>query len=243
MAWPLMVAALCSLSSCGEQRPTTDEIRKVLAKNYGDEHSDALRIRVGRIGDRGKGDFAAPGSQDTYWPIEFTVANKAQSDPIQVGAEARGTAKIWRDKMGIWQVAHLDTAISPADRAAIMRQKEAALRQQLGASLGAAGANALPAPSFVEDEISLTASRGEWGALADKVSATAEKFGGSAAKGLTEEEFLIVMIEIPSARMAEFRQVFLAGATATPGPNSSAAPTSAPNEKTIAQVRISENGR
>jgi len=126
---------------------------------------------------------------------------------------------------------------------AALSAQEAALRQQLGASLGAAGAKVLPAPSFVEDEISLTAAPAEWDALADKVSATAEKFGGSAARGLTDEAFQVVMVEIPSAGMAEFRQALLAGGTANVAPSPVTAQTFSPNEKTIVQVRISESGR
>lgn len=121
--------------------------------------------------------------------------------------------------------------------------QEAAIRQQLAASLGAAGARALPAPSFAEDEIRLLAPPEEWDNLAGKVVSAAEKFGGSAAKGLTAETSLTVMVDIPSARVAEFRQSLLPGAGALPGDSAPAAQMSAPNERTILRVQISESGR
>lgn len=118
--------------------------------------------------------------------------------------------------------------------------QEAAIRQQLAASLGAAGARVLPPPSFVENEIGLPAPRAEWENLAEKVIAAAEKFGGSGAKDLPAETSLKVMIDIPSARVPEFRQS-LPGAAASPGETPAAQPP--PNERTILQVLISESGR
>ncbi len=121
--------------------------------------------------------------------------------------------------------------------------QEAAIRQQLAASLGAASANALPAPSFVEDEIRLPAPRAEWDSLADRVVSTAEKFGGTAAKGLTDEASLTVMVDLPTGRMDDFRQALLPATPALPAARPSIEATPAPNERTIAQVRISESGR
>ena len=118
--------------------------------------------------------------------------------------------------------------------------QEAAIRQQLAASLGAAGARVLPPPSFVENEIRLPAPRAEWEKLAEKVISAAEKFGGSGAKDLTAETSLTVMIDIPSARVPEFRQS-LSGAAASPGEAPAVQPP--PNERTIVQVLISESGR
>lgn len=115
--------------------------------------------------------------------------------------------------------------------------QEAAIRQQLAASLGAAGQRALPPPTFVEDEIHLTAPRSEWDNVAAKVIAAAEKCDGSAAKGLPDEAVLTVVADVPSNRIAEFRQLLEPSAAATPP---AAAPTAAPNERTVVQVRIAQ---
>jgi anti-sigma factor RsiW len=119
--------------------------------------------------------------------------------------------------------------------------QEAAIRQQLAASLGTAGANALPVPSFVEDEIRIPAPHGEWEAVADKVVAAAERCGGSAAKGLTEEASMTVVVDVPSARLTEFRQMILP--SAAPVPAATAGGAASPNERTIVQVRIAEVAR
>ncbi|MGI9088239.1 MAG: hypothetical protein ACR2HH_10950 [Chthoniobacterales bacterium] len=119
--------------------------------------------------------------------------------------------------------------------------QEAAIRQQLAASLGAVGQRALPAPSFVEDEIRLEAPRAGWEAVGARVLQAAEKCGGSAAKGLPDEAALSVVAEIPSNRVAEFRQLLKPGSS--PSPETNASPAASPNERTVVQVHIAEPGR
>jgi len=120
--------------------------------------------------------------------------------------------------------------------------QEAAIRQQLATSLGAVGKNALPVPSFVEDEIRISAPRAEWEMVASRVISAAEKCDGSAAKGLPDDAALTVVADVPTARSKEFRQL-LVPVTAPSGasPEPSAALT--PNERTIVQVRIAEPAR
>ncbi len=120
-----------------------------------------------------------------------------------------------------------------------LNAQEAAIRQQLATSLGAAGQKALPAPSFVEEEIRIPAARAEWDTVAGRVISAAEKCDGSAAKGLPDEAALTVVADVPTARSREFRQLLvpaIAGAAA----NTEASPSPAPNERTIVQVRIAE---
>jgi hypothetical protein len=119
--------------------------------------------------------------------------------------------------------------------------QEAAIRQQLATSLGAAGKNVLPAPSFAEEEIPISAPRAEWETVAGKVIASAEMCGGSAAKGLPDESAFTVVADIPTSRSAEFRRLLApaGAAAASPAPTSSIAP----NERTIVQVRIAEPAR
>ena len=121
-----------------------------------------------------------------------------------------------------------------------LNTQEAAIRQQLATSLGAAGKNALPAPSFVEEEIRIPAPRAEWETVAARVISVAEKCGGSAAKGLPDDAALTVVADVPTARIGEFRQLLVpaAAASAAPGPVSTEA--ASPNERTIVQVRIAE---
>jgi LemA protein len=104
-----------TLSGCGRtdpQPPTDEEVRGAIASNYKRTHPDALgvEIQVIRIGETGKGDFAAPGSQDNYWPVEFKVRGKDVSiGPVQISSDKfHGIAKIWKDKMVGWKVGDLE---------------------------------------------------------------------------------------------------------------------------------------
>ena len=124
--------------------------------------------------------------------------------------------------------------------------REAELRKQLEASLGAAAQNAMPAPSFVEGEVKLTAPRTQWEHMADRIVHAATAFGGSAAKGLPDEQLMIVMVDIPSSRDAEFRRALTSASGITPMPAFAPAVKNdgpgaeAKNERTILQVRIAE---
>ena len=125
-------------------------------------------------------------------------------------------------------------------------QREGELRQQLEASLGAAAQNAMPPPSFVESEVKLTAPRAQWEHMADRIMTAATAFGGSAAKGLPDENLMLVLVDIPSSRDAEFRRALNSAAgitpmpTFAPGPQSEGAGAGNKDERTILQVRIAE---
>jgi len=124
--------------------------------------------------------------------------------------------------------------------------KEAEIRQQLAASLGAAAQNAMPPPSFAASEIQINAPRAEWENVASKIIAASGNFDGSAAKGLPDDNVMTVVVDIPSRREAEFRQAVNSAATISPMPAISSGtgqeiPQS--NERTIVQVRIAEAAR
>lgn len=121
------------------------------------------------------------------------------------------------------------------------KAQELAIRQQLENSLGAAGQNALPAPTFVEQEIRIPAPRSEWENVAARVLQAAESCGGSAAKGLPNDSALTVVADIPTARVAAFRELLAPDSAASPSPVGTAR-TPQPNERTVVQVRIAEPG-
>lgn len=125
-----------------------------------------------------------------------------------------------------------------------VNQKEAEIRQQLEASLGAAAQNAMPPPSFVESEVKLTAPRAQWDHMADRIVTASSAFGGSAAKGLPDDKLMTVMIELPSDREAEFRRALTSAAGITPMPLFAPAVkqdgSGETNERSILQVRIAE---
>lgn len=121
-------------------------------------------------------------------------------------------------------------------------EHESMLRQQLAQSLGAAAQNALPVPSFAAAEIHLAAPRSDWEKTATRVTAAAEKIGGSAARGLPADDAATVVVDIPSSRESEFRQLISAdasAATAVAGEKDGAA-SSGSEQRTIVQVRIAD---
>lgn len=125
-------------------------------------------------------------------------------------------------------------------------RREQEIRRQLEASLGAAAQNAMPPPSFAEGEVKLSAPRAQWEHMADRIMTAATAFGGSAAKGLPDENLMIVMIDIPSPREAEFRRALTSAAGITPMPTfapavkSDSSASTDRDERTILQVRIAE---
>jgi hypothetical protein len=130
-----------------------------------------------------------------------------------------------------------------------LKTNEAAIREQLVASLGAAAQNAMPPPSFAAEEINLTAPRAEWETVAERIIAGATAFGGSAAKGLPDDAVMSVIVDIPSSRDAEFRQAITSAAKISPmpaiapGTGEETAGADEKNARTIVQVRIAEAAR
>jgi len=87
-----------------------------------------------------------------------------------------------------------------------LREKEAAMREQLAASLQKAGENALPTPTFDGDEIRVTARSAERNRVADQIVVLAREAGGSASKAPPDENGMTVLATIPSVHEAEFRR-------------------------------------
>ena len=118
------------------------------------------------------------------------------------------------------------------DRAHAQTEKN---RTELAQSLSNVAATALPTPTLGVDEITFNAPATERDSVANKVVAAAGQSGGSAAKGLSNENGILIFAEIPTARLSDFREA-LKKLGATVPPASSETNTA---EKTILQVRIS----
>lgn len=135
----------------------------------------------------------------------------------------------------------LSVIASKRSKPANTNAKEAQIRQQLAASLDAAAQNALPPPTFDAAEVHLTAPRAEWDSVAARITAAAESCGGSAAKGLPDENALMVVVDVPSQKETEFRRLI------APSREEAAVPPSSPaadsNKRTIVQVHIAAAAR
>jgi len=114
------------------------------------------------------------------------------------------------------------------------RERTEKNRTELTQSLSQTAAAALPTPTLGVDEITFNAPATERDALTNKVIAAANQSGGSAAKGLSNENGALIFAEIPTTRFNEFREALKKlGATV---PASATEPNT--GEKTILQVRI-----
>lgn len=107
-------------------------------------------------------------------------------------------------------------------------------RTELTQSLSQTAAAALPTPTLGIEEITFNAPATERDELADKVIAAATESGGSAAKGLSDENGILIFAEMPTPRLNEFRDALKKLGASVP------ASVTEPNaaEKTILQVRI-----
>ena len=119
-----------------------------------------------------------------------------------------------------------------------LRAREAATRQQLTDSLQKTAETALPLPTIGHD-IHLPAAVAERERIADSVMMLAQQAGGSAAKAPPDDQRITIIVDLPSTRADEFRQSLapLAPADYSPPPPE---PSSAPDKRTIMQVRIGD---
>ena len=117
-----------------------------------------------------------------------------------------------------------------------LRAREAAVREQLAASLQRTAETALPLPT-IADEIHLSAADSQRDALAENVILLAKQSGGSAVKAPPDDKGIIVVVDVPSDRAGEFRRSLapLAPVDYSPPPAEKSAP---PGKRTIMQVRI-----
>jgi len=116
----------------------------------------------------------------------------------------------------------------------LARKRTEKNRTELTQSLSRTAAATLPTPTLGIDEITFNAPATERDELTNKVIAAATQSGGSAAKGLSNENGTLIFAEIPTARLDQFREALKKlGATIPP---SAAEPST--GEKTILQVRI-----
>ena len=114
------------------------------------------------------------------------------------------------------------------------RERTEQNRTELAQSLSQTAAAALPTPTLGIEEITLNAAATEQGALADRVTNATNQSGGSATKGLSNENGILIFAEIPTARLNEFREALKKLGATVPAPSTETNPA----EKTILQVRI-----
>lgn len=108
----ISVFGMLATSASGQQKPTADQATPVLIAWYKTHHQPKgdLKAHILKIGEIGKGDFAAPGSQDPYWPVEFTVSEAVgKMGPIDLSTtKAHAVGYLWQDKLGNWKIGKME---------------------------------------------------------------------------------------------------------------------------------------
>jgi hypothetical protein len=108
----------------------------------------------------------------------------------------------------------------------VEQAREAALRARLQSSLEKSASELLPAPTIAPPPVVLTVAAEKQDEVAQKIIAAANGVGGSGAKTLPNENGVGVLVLIPAAAEAEFRNLLttLGAPPASPSPSSSAPP-------------------
>jgi hypothetical protein len=113
---PVILVICLGLAGCGSSGPSQSTAKNTIADYLkSQENLQNPQIIIIQIGDRGQGDFAAPGSHDDYWPVKFTYSGIIPSPgalwpglpdvPARNVGPTTVTAQIWKDKMGDWHLA------------------------------------------------------------------------------------------------------------------------------------------
>lgn len=101
------------LASCGSILPPTqqqaaDAVTAYLKQNRG---MDSPKVTITQIGDHGQADLDGPGSHDDFWPVQFSYSNDViKLGPIKATKDGSATAKLWKDKQGMWQLADFQSS-------------------------------------------------------------------------------------------------------------------------------------
>jgi hypothetical protein len=116
------------------------------------------------------------------------------------------------------------------------KNRDTDLRRQVEQSLEKAAASALPTPNIEADEIKIVAAPEQRELIANKVIKVAADSGGAGSKALSDENGIVILIDLPKNREADFRQGLVALGAPSPGPM--AQQSSQPNERKFLQVRV-----
>ena len=106
----------------------------------------------------------------------------------------------------------------------VEQAREAALRARLQSSLEKSASELLPAPTIAPPPVVLTIAVEKQDEVAQKIIAAANAAGGSGTKTLPNDNGVGVLVLIPAAAEAEFRNLLttLGAPLASPSPSSSA---------------------
>jgi hypothetical protein len=151
----------------------------------------ARRIHAGMRGD----------SREVLVPPRSDVTEQGRKMALRVGTAFIILMAV-NVGIGLWLIARHET--KNPNRALLETQ----MRKQITNSLENAAASFTPAPLGV-GEIMVPAATGKLESVGDEVVIIAIRLGGSATKGLANQDRLSVLVDLPSNREPEFRAAIL----------------------------------
>jgi hypothetical protein len=116
------------------------------------------------------------------------------------------------------------------------KARDADMRRQVEQSLEKAAVSAMPTPNIEADEIKISAPAQEQKNVANKVISAATAVGGTGGEALSDENGIIVLVDIPKNRETDFRHQLVALGGLPPVAVEQNA--SKPNERKFLQVRV-----
>jgi hypothetical protein len=174
------------------------------------------------------------GSREVFLATEADINKRGRKLALRVGTAFIILMAV-NVGAGLWIIARHES--KNPNRALL----EAQTREQIMKSLERAATTALtPPPSFGVSEITISARPGRLNAAADEVVALTERLGGSATKGLPDENRIGVLVDLPSNRESEFRAAVASVAMTGQGSSASATATPTTAEKKSFVVQILE---
>jgi hypothetical protein len=117
---------------------------------------------------------------------------------------------------------------------------EAQMRRQLAKSLEHAAATEFSAAPFGVTDLTVSAAPGQLDAVANEIVAIAQRLGGTATKGIAEQHRVGVLVDLPSAREAEFRNQIATIVGGHPAPVATVESAGSGSEKKSFAVAIVE---
>ena len=135
--------------------------------------------------------------------------------------------------LGIWFITQKETRSPGASRS------DVGMRQQVERSLERAATSALPTPNLEADEIRIHTSAAQQETITYKIIESAKQSGGSAAKALADESGIIVLVDIPRNREAEFRKKLVAFG-APPSTTGNSPRSGTVKERSFLQVHVTK---
>ena len=117
----------------------------------------------------------------------------------------------------------------------IGKSRDTDVRQQVEQSLAHAAVAAMPTPNIEADEIKISAPADQQEQTVQKVISAATEAGGVGAKALSDENGIVVLVDLPKSRELDFRNKLVALGGPSPPPIEE---SRSPNDRKFLQVRV-----